>query len=133
MWWSLQEEQFQQMAESAWGIFPNALFVPPGLADNFEDLVAGPEDMGEEAGPVDEDVPPPIFQWHLPEGAPDPGPVGVLLNGFHEEDLLPNGFHADPVPNGFHEDPVPNGLLAVAIGPAWNPFHAPLGGDNAPD
>ncbi len=47
---------------------------------------------------MEEDDPPQVFQWQLPEGAPDPEPAGVqpLLNGFHEdhEDELVGALHA---------------------------------------
>jgi len=135
MWWAPQEEALQQEAEAAWAEFPAAM---PGLPDIAVEMGDAEEEEEEEefgdqpfeAADAGEDAPPPIFQWHQPEGAPEPGPAAGLVNGFHMADLLPNGLNGNPLPNGFngnHGD-----FLAVAMGPAWDPFDVPPAEDDLP-
>jgi hypothetical protein len=115
MWWSPQEESLQQQAETAWGIFPGILAEPVDLAADLADPEAAPDYQPEEAmEAVEEDDPPPVFLWHVPEGAPDPHLAGgpPLLNGFHDHDL--------------------DGLAEV-MGAAWVPFGQPPAGDPQPD
>jgi hypothetical protein len=121
MWWSPQEDALQKEAEAAWEMFPEAM---PGLPDIAEELEeAGEDPGGQPGGPADVDQDdPPVFQWHLPEGAPEPEPAGGLLNGFHAADLIPNGFNGNP-----------GGLLAAAMGLAGVPFDVPQAEDEMPD
>jgi hypothetical protein len=122
MWWTPQENGFQQLAEAAWGILPHAQLVPADPANDLEDIGVGPEDA-EEAfeppedmeGDSEEDLPPPIFQWHIPEGAPDLVPA--------------NG---PPYMNGFHHDINLDGL-AVAMAAPWAVFDLPDGEGDPPE
>ncbi len=90
MWWCDEEEKLQQQAEAAW----EALAEP--AEDLFEPLDGDPG-FGEDGEDIDEDGPPPAFAWHIPEGAPEPGPVPEppLVNGHHNGPPVLNGFHAE--------------------------------------
>lgn len=121
MWWSLEEDALQKEAEAVWETFPEAVPGLPNIAEELEEAVEDPG--GLPGGPADADQnDPPVFHWHLPEGAPEPEPAGGLLNGFHPADLIPNGLNGNP-----------GGLLAVAMDLAGVPLNVPQAEDAMPD
>ncbi len=78
---------------------------------------------------MEEDDPPQVFQWQLPEGAPEPAGVPPLLNGFHEdrEDELVGALHAAFA--GFGQPPAADGqpdycqpppVLGVCVNSQYN-------------
>jgi hypothetical protein len=120
MWWSPEEEAMQQLAQAVWANFPHAQFPPPDQADELADLAADPEEVAEDPAfpedeeDMDDEIPPPNFMWHLPEGAPDPEP-----------DAGP------PYLNGFHQAVDMDGLAEVMAAP-WAVFNLPNVEDNPP-
>jgi hypothetical protein len=68
------------------------------------------DDQPEKAMAQEDDEPPVVFQWHVPEGAPDPNPP--LLNGFH---------HAE------------ENALVAAMNAAWAAFNAATAEDAPPE
>jgi hypothetical protein len=115
MWWSALEEDLQKQAEAAWGAFHG---FPAEHAEPDADLAdpeIEPDDPPEEAmEAVEEDDPPPVFLWHVPEGAVDINQAG-----------------GPPLPNGFHAHDLDG--LANVMGAAWVPFGQPPAGDPQPD
>ncbi len=109
MWWSPQEESLQQQAEAAWAAFPEAQPGLPDIAAEMEGVEEELEDLVGEPDGLDDINPPQVFNWHLPEGAPDPIEVPPLQNGFHHahEGELLDAFEAALV--GFGQPPAANG------------------------
>ncbi len=120
MWWAPQEDALQKEAEATWEMFPEAMPGLPDIAEELEEAEENPGGQPEAPADVDQDDAP-VFQWHVPEGAPEPEPAEGL-NGFHAADLIPNGFNGNP-----------GGLLVAAMGPAGDPFNVPQPEDEMPD
>jgi hypothetical protein len=100
MWWTEEEEQLQKQAEAAWGAPAD-----DGIADLADQLAVGVALEGDDAD-MGEDGPPPVFPWHVPEGAPPPEPAGPFLaNGHHHGLPFLNGHHPVPLINGHHHGP----------------------------
>ncbi len=110
----------QQLAQATWGILPNAQLLPPDQDDELADIAADPEEAAEDMAfledveDMEDDIPPPNFMWHLPEGAPDPEPVAGL-----------------PYLNGFHQEVDVDGLAGVMASP-WAVFNLPDAEDDPP-
>jgi hypothetical protein len=119
MWWSADEEDLQQQAQAAWGMFPLEDIADPAgdmadLADDMADPMVNPADLEEDNGDI------PAFQWHIPEGDPVPEARPPLVNGFHPGLPVLNGFHGG--------DDLEDGFIVAMHGP-WAVFDPP---DNFP-
>jgi len=123
MWWTPQEEEMQQLAQAVWEIFPDTQPLLPGQADELADLADLAEGLDEAAEDpafpedeedADDEIPPPNFMWHLPEGAPDPEPAA-----------------GPPFLNGFHQAVDMDGLAGIMAAP-WAVFNLPAEEDNPP-